>query len=603
MLRIHHTMLLGVTLVIAGQSYGQTGAGVPETANAMRAGTIVQEWVRSWSVEGDAPEALGVAVILRRGGRVVAQAVSFADPTTNLDRATRLAMVRALKEKPAASDASHGADLTVELELAGTLVPLDGDSDVALALGVSPGLDGVAVRLGDRVAARFPSQMRMNGTTASEAARALVSEVADDATRGLDTIPDLRDAGYAFYRFRTVDLVQASPGTGLIFAHRGGRLIDASEIDSPRLRQMADGMARHLSGRLWPGVEPYGLMGTLDPLTGRVEARAESPAAQALAASALLRYARTAGIDPAVRDTAIATATEILRELAIVAEGETEPWSNPADAAATIVALVDAAQPGRNAELGIMYDRCVARVTPAYDPRARVFTDDVPESAWGLIALALVRLSADGSVSPELAQGAVRAAFRFTPPERLVGQLPWLGWAELESTAPGEPVPSAPTLIETRRLIFAHQLDASTLGPDDRDLAGGIVFTSGTTPLPTWQAVRPLPFLADMLADPRLTSGSLTEGEASSELAHLLASIRFVHQLCAGQVEGCSYPRPARAAWGVRMALWDQRMSIEATALGLESVCRTIDAVNALAARSPLENKGDETPGGLSKSP
>ena len=603
MLRAGHAVLLGVTLVSAGQSFGQSADGVPEAPVAMQAGTTVENWVRSWSVEGASPSALGAAVILRRDGRVVGQAVSFTDPARNLERATRLAMVRALGEGPASLDNQPGQNLTVEVELAGTLVPLDGDSDVSLTLGVNPGLDGVAVRLGERVAGRFPSQMRLTGMTASEAARALVSEVADDATRGLDTIADLREAGYAFYRFRTVDLVQPSPGTGLIFAHRGGRLVDKSEITSPRLRQMADGMAKHLCARLWPGVEPYGLMGTLDPLTGRVAARSESPAAQALAASALLRYTRTAGVDTATRDTARTTAIEILRELAQVAEGETEPWSNPADAAATIIALVDAGELEAEAELGTMYDRCVARVTPAYDPRGRVFTEDVPESAWGLIALSLVRLSADGSVSPEIAQGAVRAAFRFTPPERLVGQLPWLGWAELESTPAGEPVPSAPTLLETRRLIFAHQLDSSTLSPGDRDLAGGIVFTVGTTPLPTWQTVRPLPFLADMLADDRLSGGTLTEGEASAELTHLLASIRFVHQLCAGQVEGCSYPRPARAAWGVRMALWDQRMSIEATALGLESVCRTIDAVNALAARSSLENKGDEAPGGLSKSP
>lgn len=599
-LRFCNALLLCVTVVPTAWAQ----PAVQDAESAMRAATTVERWVRSWAVEGEAPVVEGAAVILRRDGRVVAQAEAFGEASGNLERASRLAMVRALGQSvgPRGLEGTPGEDVTIEVELAGTLIPVDGNSDLALVLGVSPGLDGVAVRLGERVEARFPSQMRHAGTDAAAAIRALVSELADDPTRGLDEIAKLREAGYAFYRFRTVDLVQSSPGTGFVFAHRGGRVVDRSEIDSGRLRQMADGMVGHLSGRLWPGVEPYGLMGTLDPVSGRVEARAESPAGQALAAAALLRYAATAGADAEMRERAGATAREILEELAMVAGGETEPWSNPADAAATIIALTahDAAMEG---ELGTLFERCVARVTPAYDPRGRLFTEEVPESAWGLVALALVRLSADGSVSPEIAEGAVRAAFRYTPPERLVGQLPWLGWAELERLEADAAVPSAPTLLETRRLIFGHQLDSATLGSADRDLAGGVVFTTGSTPLPTWQTIRPLPFLADMLADDRLTSGTLTEGEAAAELGRLLSSVRFLHQLCAGPVEGTAYHRPARAAWGVRMALWDQRMSIEATALGLETVCRTLDAVDALAARSALKNKGEEASDGVSPMP
>ena len=570
------------------------GPGVPDPETAMDAASTVQDWVRSWAVEGDALPVRGAAVLLRRGGRIIGQGELFSDPGTNLERAARLAMVRSMGKdrQPTGLGEGPGANLTIEVELAETLIPIDADSDVALALAVSPGLDGVAVRLGDRVAARFPSQMRPTGQNAAEAVRALISELADDPGRGLDELPALREAGYSFYRFRTTDLVQLSPGTGFIFAHRGGRVVEQSEITSARLVRMAGGMTEYLTGRLWPGVEPYGLMGTLDPVTGRVESRFESPAGQAIAASALLRCAKTAGIDKATRDTARATALDILEQLAVVAEGEIEPWASPGDAAATIVALTDAGDLTGGADLATLSERCAARVSASFDPQARVFTNDVPETAWGIMTLALVRLAESGTVSTEFANNAVRSAFRNTPPERLVGQLPWLGWAEIESTAPDAPIPSAPVLIEVRQLIFKHQLDTTTLGPDDRDLAGAIVFTTGTTPLPNWNTVRPLPFLADMLADERLTSGTLTAGEASRELAHMLAGLRFLNQLCVGPVEGHAYPRPARVLWGVRMALWDQRIGIEATALGLESVCRTLTAVNRRAAHSTGKNKG-----------
>ena len=572
--------------------------GVPPPETAMEAAQVVQDWVRSWAVEGKAPPVRGAAIILRRNGRIIAQGESFGDETTNLDRAARLAMVRSMGQdrEPTGLGEGPGSNLTIEVELAGTLIPLNADSDVALALAVSPGLEGVAVRLGDRVAARFPSQMRPTGQNAAEGIRALVSELADDPARGLDELPALRDAGYSFYRFPATDLVQLSPGTGFIFAHRGGRVIEQSEITSARLVRMAAGMTEYLAGRLWPGVEPYGLMGTLDPVTGRVESRFESPAGQAMAASALLACARTNELDASTRDTARMAAIEILKQLARVADGETEPWASPGDAAATIVALTDAGELVQGEELTELFDRCAARVATSFDPQARVFTDEVPETAWGIVSLALVRLAKAEAVTPDFASSAVRSTFRNTPPERLVGQFPWLGWAEIESVGPDAAIPAAPALIEVRRLIFRHQLDTTTLGPEDRDLAGSIVFTTGTTPLPNWNTVRPLPFLADMLADQRLTSGTLTSGQASRELAHLLAGLRFLNQLCVGPVEGHAYPRPARAAWGVRLALWDQRIGIEATALGLESVCRTLTTVNELAARSTGKNKGSQTP-------
>lgn len=582
-------MLIWVLLTAHATTHaGVLGPGVPDAESAMQAARTVQGWVRSGSVEGPWPEVAGASVILRENGIIIGQGESFTDPAKDLSLAARKAMLRALsqRDRTQPEQTSPGANITIDLELAGTLIPVRGVDDLTLALSISPGLDGMAVRQGNRVAARFPNQVLPSGQTASDVLRSLVSELASDPTRGYDELIALREAGYAFYRFRTVNLVQTAPGTGFIFAHRGGRVVERSEIDSARLRQMADGIARHLCARLWPGIEPYGLMGTLDPVTGRVTAQAEAPAGQAIATSALLRYARTTGVDEQTRELALTSARQILEALARVEEGETEPWLSPADAAATLIALTDGAGLTTETEVRTMFDRCAARVVPSFDPAGKVFAADVPESAWGLIALAMVRLADAGVCSDAVASSAVRSCFRNTPPERLVGQMPWLGRAEIEQHPEGVPLPSRAALIEMRRIIFEHQLDPASLDPADRDLAGSIVFTSGTTPLPTWNAIRPMPFLADMLGDARLTSGGLAGGEGSAELSHLIELTRYLHQLCAGPVAGHMYRRPSRSLWGVRNALWDQNMSIEASALGLESVCTLLDSVLAMSTRS-----------------
>ncbi|RMH12605.1 MAG: hypothetical protein D6695_06100 [Planctomycetota bacterium] len=567
-------------------------ADLPDAQTSLDAATTLVRWVRKWSVGDDEPSGLsGASVTLRLDGRVIGHGATIESPEKALSAAARRAMLRALPNLPdnwhaRADDARQR--ITVSVELAGPLAPLDAHSDAELALGISPGLEGVAVRIGNRVAARYPLQMVSAREPASTAVRSLVSELSGDATRALAEIDELRSLGYTFYRFRTVQLAQIDPRAAPVFLHRGGRVIDTSELTMPRLRVMADGMASNLIARLWPGVEPFGLMGTMDPVTGRAETRAEHPAAQALVVSALARYVATPGMDAETVRKARQTIHQVLDELAEVADGEYEPWADASTSAAVIVALTDAGQlVPEDEQVHRMRERCVQTVLMGFDPQEQSFPPSLDPSGWGIVSLALVRLSRQDAalVSREHAEAAVRTTFRQTDPRNLVSQFPWLGWAEIELAGADQPIKARVALLEARRLIDEHQLDPSTLAPADRDLAGAIVYTRAATPLPTWNSIRPLPLLADMLADPRLTSGSLGEGEVAREFAHLLGLVRFTHQLCAGPAEGHMFARPDLAMWGVRMALWDPRMPLESTALGLQGVCRTLDAVNAVSAR------------------
>ena len=147
---------------------------------------------------------------------------------------------------------------------------------------------------------------------------------------------------------------------------------------------------------------------------------------------------------------------------------------------------------------------------------------------------------------------------------------------------------------------FADQAMASQFGFDlpweQRDLAGAIVFTkaaAGQRAMPTWQAARPLAFIATMLGDPRLTD----DAEVAAELSRLLQSLRFLRQLTASEADGHMYRSPDRAVGGVRASLFDQRMPPEATSLTLIAVCETIRSLEQIESRRGAAGEAPPDPG------
>jgi hypothetical protein len=138
-----------------------------------------------------------------------------------------------------------------------------------------------------------------------------------------------------------------------------------------------------------------------------------------------------------------------------------------------------------------------------------------------------------------------------------------------------------------RSTMWRFQMTPMDAGPDNADLVGGIVFPSAQNPLPSWQSSRPAAVIATMLADGRLTE----PGEVPAELAHLLGLTRFLRQLAADEATGHMYADPARAAWGVRRALWDQRMPADATAMTLLSVTETLRSLRELSGEDRPESR------------
>jgi hypothetical protein len=139
-----------------------------------------------------------------------------------------------------------------------------------------------------------------------------------------------------------------------------------------------------------------------------------------------------------------------------------------------------------------------------------------------------------------------------------------------------------------RAELWKHQLPTGSELAED--LSGGVLFTTGHQPIPTWQAARPLAFVATMLGDPATTQPE----EVPAELVRLLKSLRFLRQLTAEAAEAHMYKDPPRAIGGVRASLFDQRMPPEATAMTLLAVCETIKSLQAIKQRQAKEREEPE---------
>ncbi len=588
-----HAAVLALVLAVAGAHAQDLAPPAPDAV--YRTFDAVETWVRSGDVPGGLPEGAGlpsvqaasVAVSLD-GRRLARHSAASLDADPEVIRRAALGAVRHMDPTLTVADRAR---VLVSVELAGALVPYHADSVQDLALGLSPGLEGVAIEHNGRVEAAFPGAMLSRGIGAAISAVGLVNALGTDAQDALATPKQLRERGYTIYRFKSVHLGQPSAGAGAVFIHRGGRAIDGDEINARTIAAMGDAMAEYLMNLRWPGVEAYGLLGAQDPTTGRYDPPFANPVEQAVAALALLRYADVRDPDPRSSAARLA-AVGVLEKLGDVEEDELKPWNTPHNAAAVVLALAELGADGvsQSPKLVELLDQCRATLNSSYDP-ASGYADGLPQPAWGLIAGALVADHArlgSGAFNADELDRAVRLVYRDTGPSYLVGQMPWLGWAELELEGiTGRRTPAAPALRAMRRLTWDHQLRTDDLAHEDRDLAGGVVFTSAASPLPTWNLTRPLAFIATMVGEEAFTRGSPVSGEVPGELVRLLASLRFVRQLMADDSNAHMFARPGRSVGGVRAALWDQTITPEATAMGLLTVCETLESMEAVAERMP----------------
>ena len=561
----------------------------PAPDAAMRAFKAVDSWVRAWKVPDTGGEpCLAASVILRMDGQVMGKGMAVAaadkDRAVILTWAARQALAEAEPKLGVPRDALYDETLkdvarrlTVSVQLAGGLIPITPKDGAEAAVEVAPGLEGVAARLGDRIAVNFPERMLIAQTEPGAALASLVALLANDPSLAVVPLGQLaKEHGAVYYRLKVVHLAQAKGSEAPSFLDRCGRLVPRALIDQRELArweaELADVLMRHTG--------PAGEASTLDPCNG-VDMTSDT-FGQGVAAFALMRYSTVA---PDERQQARAKEKARMALRSIV--GGEKDIDLPTKAVCA-VALHE--EKGK----ATWWTDEVLRGMPGWRATAlktgfvpdRGFDRSVPLAGQGLVAWLYVRqekyLHAWGTLEPPDTRNvdSVEAAMRPGKDGALASQMPWLGWA-IEELEGDRPLLQASSLRDMRAQLWKHQLQPDDLPPDQQDLAGGIVFTTSKNPMPTWQMARPLAFVATMLGDPRLTK----DEEVPAELSRLLLSLRFLRQLTAGEAESFMYRDREKAIGAVRASLWDQRMPPEATAMTLMAACETLRSLDEIQKR------------------
>lgn len=515
------------------------GPASPTMVQTLEAYDRVAGWVRVLTVPETAlaPSAEGACVTLRRDGRVVGRGVAIGLGPETVAQAARLAIddARGALLNPVTSSepeaiALIASGLTVSVELAGAPVPIDAGTYNEITAGLLPGIDAVAVRLGAQTAAVFPLEMLATRQQAGRAASRLIGSLAGDAVTGLRQPAELIEgAGAGFFRLRTRAVSQLTPGSRPELLARGGRVVELADVRIDRIRSQIESTAVHMLARHDAGLYLPMNDRSLEP---------PSDAARALAALAVQSAADQGLLD---REQEREARLFVRRAITNISSDK------PVDAAARAIAAVIAERAGDGTG-------STALLAPLLEAGGTEAARSAPIVAWAFAELG----------HAVQAQDVLSRIRRVEHPGQLVSVMPWAGWASQRLGTEAE-VSGGVALRQMREIVHGFQLTPADAGQENRDLVGGVVFTSGPVPLPTWQSARPWAFLASMLSDPRLTN----QAERDAAVAHSIRAARFLIQLSAGEAEGHLYRDPQRAEGGVRAAVWDHAMPLEASAMVL----------------------------------
>ena len=561
---------------------------------------------RITSEDGLGPKLDGVSIMLRFRGRVIGIGSAHERGTDTLRQATAAAVRDALdsrrvRDLPIDMTETIGRETTIELEIMKKPVPLLGTTYEEMSASIRPGVDGIAIRRGDNWRLAYPGRMQAFGL-ADRPERTMVRLLRElglppQEPSELRKIDDVQ-----FYRFEVTVLTQRKPG-GLPFESvRGADTVGLPESLGAMARDISDGAAANLMGRLAsdprddvgdiPGaarLATLGLFGDYDVITDKYTPLVAPPAAQALAAWALADTASRRGdLEEAVRNELRRVADLIMQRLGQVDDIEEDPLADhrciPLIVLAGLELYTD--EPG---------DAAALTAPPIVDKARTVFLEgitsrskageegeDVPVATGAvpaLDALAACALCADdpGVLDRATAHDLVNTAWEGTQVDRLVGVLHFLLLAE--RTLPGNPN------TESHKAASQHLMEASIANqighsdsltaptPPVRDLAGGFVLSGSPRPTAASSSLRPALALAMMAGNDWLPR---TDRRAAWEEALGLA-LRFARQLQIDANQDQRASSPQRARGGVKSAPWSNLSRTSDTALALLLANEIID--------------------------
>ena len=539
-----------------------TASGMPDTDGTVSAWYAARNWVDATTTGDDEAGsnatriegATACCVILRFDGRLVGIGTAEGDAESMVRRATTRALEDALEDPTIAAlpedlRVASGKRLTLELEVGGVLEPLIGNSLIDFESDIHPLRHGLALRWGNKWSYRYPSRLRLVNNRPE--ASSLESMGLGLGLTPRAAVEGMRRGDVGAYRFEVLGLAQATPSAPPMEVVAGS----IGVRDIPNLQSLADARVAvldHVIGTLWPGEETIGVMGTYEPASDRYKPLIASNLDQALTAYALARAANDQRLDPARNDQAARIAATLL---GILAETDTTGKSST-EHASFLLALsampdleeTDALARHRDAAIGYfqkLHEEAPAETTP------------VDSHGMGMASLAMARAGNHGD-----ARLLADKAWETLPADRHVSLMPWIAWAELELADGGTPT-HVEELVKVRMLLHERQVPSGDdqFGPE---LVGGFVFGQNVDDVHS-QSLRPAAAMPSMMLSPDLT----TPGERMEMMNRLNALASFLLRLQMSSEGAALLRHPERAAGGIRMAFWDNRMPPAAQVMAL----------------------------------
>ena len=548
-------------LLVAGMLH-TSASGMPDAGDTVSAWYAARSWVDATTTgsEEAGANATGIegaaacCVILRFDGRLVGIGTAEGDAGSMVRMATAQALEDALDDPTIAAlpedlQGSAGKRLTLELEVAGVLEPLIGNSLVDFKSDIHPLRHGLALRWGNKWSYRYPSRLRLVNNWAE-------ASTLESMGLGLGLTPraaveGMQRGDVGAYRFEVLGLAQAGsshPPMEVVAGSIGVR-------DIPDLQSLADArvaLLDHVIGTLWPGEEPIGVMGVYEPASDRYKPLIASNLDQALTAYALARAANDRQLDPARNDQAARVAATLL---GILAESDSTGKSS-SEHASFLLAL--SAMPDLEETDAIARHKDDA-ISHFQELQQGVSAGTIPDDSHGL-GMASLAMARTGNHRD--ARLLADKAWETLPPERHVSLMPWIAWTELELAGGGTPA-HAKELVEIRTLLHERQVPSGDdqFGPE---LAGGFVFGQNPDDVHS-QSLRPAAAMASMMLSPHLTA----PGERMEMMNRLNALAGFLLRLQMSSEGAALIRHPERGAGGIRMAFWDNRMPPAAQVMAL----------------------------------
>lgn len=593
---------------------------------AMACFSVLEASVRAWKTPANAsfsPEILGsvrgASIILRLEGQIVGRGTvlktGIMDPSQEhpLVTAAKTAMGEAASKLPGDRDALRdervkalAAQIQISLEVCGEPTPFTPLAFDVVDMDLKPGLDGVAVRMGDHVESLFPATMLIRDQSPGDALAACIGLAASNPTLGIRTNPMTQPPAVAksheavFYHFRPWHVAQTAPAAPAKFLHRGSKVFAPRDLTMASLSAWGDAMAKRLVAT--SDIEPLDqtdpphpdakdriclyLPGTIRFAEGKTESARASLRQQTLVALALDRYAAIVSGTPS--DSASNGGIRLLRDVLEHVPSKAPSVETDEDAISkdiayqTMLARLSYEQSFRpwHGKPGVSV---VSRWDPVLDIN-RIAAVDEQSPARKLSISSRAKLAYALALRKDArAEDHIKDVFRSASAGNLQDAMPWIGLADLTQATQAGRAPAAALLREWREQIYARMIPPAAAGDDDADLAGGLA--PGIGKPPTAESARSVIFIARMLREPLLTD----DAEKGKEISRLLAALRFLRQLTIDENSAYAASDLPATLWAVRRTAWDQRLDPEDSAMTLMAVCEAIDSL-----RGPQKRVGGQ---------